>query len=58
MEFCLSTYLGKDVSLGNNGEHERVLAVGEGVSFIRDLPISVLLYQVEVIERVVVELCV
>lgn len=49
-------YLGQDHPLGDDTEDEGVLAVGEAVGPVWRLPVRVLLHQVHMVERVVVEL--
>ena len=48
-------YFSEDVPFGHDGEHEGVLAVGEGAMLLWHLPGPVLLYQIEVVQGIVVK---
>ena len=46
------------MSFGHDGQDERILAEGEGVRLVRELPQLILPHQVQVVQGVVVELSV
>lgn len=57
-EYLSLTYLGKDDALGHNTQDEGVLTVCKLTTVLWTLPVVVVLHQVYVVKRRVVELCV